>query len=133
MLIQTRNPDDPVMKALADGDRDAFYAREAKHAGERARAAFRASGGLILSGADGEAVREAGRALARAHPPARGVTIWGPTPAFYQVLRGRTRERLLLQADRAVDVQAYLRSWLERVKLPNTVRLAVDVDPVSFF
>ena len=30
-------------------------------------------------------------------------------------------------------MQAYLRTWLERVKLPTHVRLAVDVDPVSFF
>ena len=88
---------------------------------------------LILSGHDGEAVRESGRALARAAPAARGVKVWGPTPAFYPLLRGQTRERLLVQADRAVDMQAYLRTWLERVKFPNSVRLAVDVDPVSFF
>jgi primosomal protein N' (replication factor Y) len=61
------------------------------------------------------------------------VKVWGPTPAFYQILRGRTRERLLVQAERHVDVQAYLRAWLARVQCPNSVRLTVDVDPVSFF
>ncbi len=61
------------------------------------------------------------------------MTVWGPTPAFYQLLRGRTRERLLVQAERSVDVQAFLRTWLERVKFPGNVRLTVDVDPVSFF
>ena len=71
--------------------------------------------------------------LARAAPKARGVQIWGPTPTFYQLLRGRTRERLLLQADRNVDVQAYLHAWLDRVKLATGVRMAVDVDPMSFF
>jgi primosomal protein N' (replication factor Y) (superfamily II helicase) len=59
--------------------------------------------------------------------------VWGPTPAFYQMLRGRTRERLLVQAAHHADMQAYLRSWLDRVKLANSVRIAVDVDPVSFF
>jgi primosomal protein N' (replication factor Y) len=38
-----------------------------------------------------------------------------------------------LQAGRNVDVQAYLRTWLSAVKLPNAVRLTVDIDPVSFF
>jgi primosomal protein N' (replication factor Y) len=33
----------------------------------------------------------------------------GTAPAFYQVLRGRTRERLLVQAEKNVDVQAYVR------------------------
>jgi hypothetical protein len=26
-----------------------------------------------------------------------------------------------------------MRAWLARVKLPNAVRTAVDIDPVSFF
>lgn len=34
---------------------------------------------------------------------------------------------------RYAAMQAYLRTWLDRVKLPNSVRLTVDVDPVSFF
>ena len=78
-------------------------------------------------------MRETRPRLAKAAPAARGVKVWGPTPAFYQMLRGRTRERLLVQAERHVDVQAYLRAWLARVKCPNAVRLTVDVDPVSFF
>jgi primosomal protein N' (replication factor Y) len=71
--------------------------------------------------------------LARAAPAAKGVKVWGPTPAFYHLLRGQTRERLLVQAERGIDVQAYLRAWLAGVKLSNKVRAAVDVDPVSFF
>ena len=78
-------------------------------------------------------MREIGRVLAKAAPPARGVKVWGPTPAFYALLRGQTRERLLVQAERDVDVQAYLRAWLALVKIPNAVRVTVDVDPVSFF
>jgi primosomal protein N' (replication factor Y) (superfamily II helicase) len=133
VLIQTRNPDDPVMGALANGDRDAFLEQE-RAARERVSAPpFGRLAAIILAGADGDAVRNAGRVLARAAPKARGVKIWGPTPAFYQLLRGRTRERLLLQADRNVDVQAYLHAWLDRVKLATGVRMAVDVDPMSFF
>ena len=88
---------------------------------------------IILASHDGAIVREAGRAFARAAPKAHGLKVWGPTPAFYQLLRGRTRERLLVQAEKSVDMQAYLRTWLARVKLPNAVRLTVDIDPVSFF
>ncbi|HEY3776979.1 MAG TPA: primosomal protein N' [Rhizomicrobium sp.] len=133
VLIQTRNPDDPVMQALASGDRDAFFAQEIAARRRVSAPPFGRLAAIILSGADGAVVRESGRDLARAAPNARGVKIWGPTPAFYQLLRGRTRERLLVQAERSVDVQAYLAAWLARVKLPNSVRLTVDVDPVSFF
>jgi primosomal protein N' (replication factor Y) len=133
VLIQTRNPDDVVMRALASGDRDAFLRQEA--AGREAAGAppYGRLAAIILSSHDGEAAREAGRALAKSAPAAKGLRVWGPTPAFYQVLRGRTRERLLVQAQRNVDVQAYLQAWLTRVKLPNSVRMTVDIDPVSFF
>ena len=80
-----------------------------------------------------EIVRDLGRQLANATPVARGVQLWGQPPALYHLLRGQTRERLLVQAERSVDVQAYLRAWLGLVKAPNAVRVAVDIDPVSFF
>ena len=59
--------------------------------------------------------------------------MWGPTPAFYALLRGQTRERLLVQAAKGVDMQGYLRAWLARLKIPAAVRATVDVDPISFF
>ncbi|HTQ12557.1 MAG TPA: primosomal protein N' [Rhizomicrobium sp.] len=133
VLIQTRNPDDAVMKALASGDRDAFYEQERLFRERAAAPPFGRLAAIILSGADGEAVRGAGRALARAAPSARGVKVWGPTPAFYHLLRGQTRERLLVQADRHVDVQAYLRTWLALAAVAKPVRVSVDIDPVSFF
>jgi primosomal protein N' (replication factor Y) len=133
VLIQTRNPDDVVMRALSCGDRDAFLRQEAASREVVSAPPYGRLAAIILSSHDGEAAREAGRALAKAAPAAKGLKVWGPTPAFYQVLRGRTRERLLVQAHRSVDVQAYLQAWLPRVKLPNSVRMTVDVDPVSFF
>jgi primosomal protein N' (replication factor Y) (superfamily II helicase) len=133
VLIQTRNPEDAVMKALASGDRDAFLEQERIYRERASSPPYGRLGAIILSSHDGVAVSEAGRNLAKAAPAARGVKIWGPAPAFYHVLRGRTRERLLVQTERSVDLQAYLRAWLERVKLPGSIRLTVDVDPVSFF
>ncbi|MBL6940423.1 MAG: primosomal protein N' [Alphaproteobacteria bacterium] len=133
VLMQTRNPGDMVMKALASGDRDSFYEQERQYRERAAAPPFGRLAAVIVSGADSEAVVEAGKMLAKAAPAAKGVKIWGPTPAFYHLLRGMTRERLLVQAERGIDVQAYLREWLSAVKLSNKVRIAVDVDPVSFF
>src|SRR6202012_4933685 len=61
VLIQTRNPQDGVMQALARGDRDGFYEqeggyREASHAPPFGRLAA-----IIVSGYDAEAVREIAR------------------------------------------------------------------------
>jgi len=133
VLLQTRNPEDAVMQALARGDRDGFYEQERSFREASASPPFGRLVALVVSGYDGEAVREAARQLGKAAPPARDVKVWGPTPAFYALLRGQTRERLLVQTSKGIDVQAYLKAWLALVKVPNAIRVAVDVDPVSFF
>jgi primosomal protein N' (replication factor Y) len=133
VLLQTRNPEDAVMQALAKGDRDGFYEQERTYREAYAAPPYGRLAALVISGYDGEMVRDIARQLGKAAPNARDVKVWGPTPAFYALLRGQTRERLLVQAAKNVDVQAYLKSWLASIKVPASVRVAVDVDPVSFF
>jgi primosomal protein N' (replication factor Y) len=133
VLIQTRNPDDPVMRALASHARDDFYAEEIRVREQGRTPPFGRLAALILAGNDGDRVRGIARELALSAPKGNGVAVWGPAPAYYQVLRGRTRERLLVQAEKGVDVQAYLRAWLPMVKVPPSVQLSIDVDPISFF
>jgi primosomal protein N' (replication factor Y) len=133
VLVQTRNPEDPVMRALVQGSRDAFLEEEAASRERMLAPPFGRLAALILSGTDSLRVHETGRELAATAPRAKGVTVWGPAPAFYQVLRGRTRERLLVQAEKGIDIQDYVRTWLAEVKIPSNVRLTIDIDPMSFF
>ncbi len=133
VLIQTRNPEDPVMQALASNARDDFLEEEIRQRERSGIPPFGRLASLILSGTDADRVRAVGRELAILAPKARGVAVWGPAPAFYQMLRGRTRERLLVQAEKTVDIQSYVRTWLADAKIPSSVRLAIDIDPISFF
>jgi primosomal protein N' (replication factor Y) len=61
-----------------------------------------------------------------------GVDVLGPAPAPLAVLRGRHRRRFLVKARKDVALQAVLRDWLGRVRLPGSVRVQVDIDPYSF-
>jgi primosomal protein N' (replication factor Y) len=133
VLLQTRNPADAVMQAMTSGDRDSFYAQEAEFRSRAGAPPYGRLAAVIVSGYDGEQVRDVARALGKAAPAAKDVKVWGPTPAFYALLRGQTRERLLVSAARSVDVQAFMRAWLANTKVPTQVRVTVDVDPISFF
>jgi primosomal protein N' (replication factor Y) len=133
VLIQTRNPADPVMQALAAGSRDSFLEEEIALRERGMMPPFGRLVSLILAGRDGELVRSIGRKLAATAPKASGLAVWGPAPAFYQVLRGRSRERLLVHAAKNINVQAYLRTWLKEVEIPRSLRLSIDVDPISFY
>jgi primosomal protein N' (replication factor Y) len=131
-LIQTYQPDHPVMQALKQRDRDAFFAAEG---GARRAAGLPPYGRLaavILSSQDGEALERYGRALAAEAPNGEGVEVYGPADAPLALVRGRRRKRFLVRADRTVDLQAYLSTWRARARPPNSVRVDIDVDPYSF-
>lgn len=137
VLLQTVTPGHPVMAALLSGDAEKFLAEEAAQRRPTARdpigwPPFGRLAALIVSGPQEAEVEAACRALARAAPRAEGLAVLGPAPAPLAILRGQHRRRFLLRAARGVPVQAPLRAWLEATEVPRSVRVAVDVDPVSF-
>ncbi len=132
VLLQTWQPDNRVMQALASGDRDRFLAVEAA---EREAASMPPYGrlvGIIVSSHDPQAADGVARALRKFAPEGEGIQVLGPAPAPLALLRGRHRRRLLLKAGRSIRVQPIVADWLARVKVPGTVRVQVDVDPYSF-
>lgn len=131
-LIQTHDPDHVVMRALVSGDRDHFVDVELAARAAAAMPPYGRLAALIVSGPDPATVDNVCGALARRAPQQEGVTVLGPSIAPMALLRGRHRRRFLLKVGRDTAVQPLLRSWLDRIGLPNSVRLQVDVDPYSF-
>ena len=73
--------------------------------------------------------------LARADGPLRqvGAQVYGPAPAPIARVRGRHRVRMLVKADKGVALQAALRAWVKQVQIRGDIRLAIDIDPQSFY
>ncbi len=132
VLIQTAEPEHPVMQALASGARDRFIEVETEARQRAGMPPFGRLVALILSSPDPAALEQAARALARTAPHSDGVQVLGPAPAPLAVLRGRHRRRFLLKARREVAVQPLVRDWVAQVKLPGKLRLQIDIDPYSF-
>ncbi|MHA1573396.1 MAG: primosomal protein N', partial [Alphaproteobacteria bacterium] len=88
---------------------------------------------LIVSARDKETAQLMARDIAHRAPPSERIDVLGPAEAPIAVIRGRHRWRLLVRAPREIDVQAYLRAWLDRLPpLKGDLRLTVDIDPYSF-
>jgi len=132
VLIQTRNPDAPVIAALAAGDRDAFYAAETQGRREAGAPPFGRWAAIIVSSEDEAEARDAARAIGGVRPELPDVLILGPAPAPMALLRGRYRYRLLINARRSAELQAILREWLGKFDFPASVRVSIDIDPYSF-
>ena len=133
VLLQTWEPDHPVIRALVSGDREKFIASEAEARREAIMPPFGKLAALIVSGPDASEVDETCRRLARLAPRGDGVDVLGPAPAPLALLRGRHRRRFLVKAPRSANLQAAIRDWIARVEASRTVRIQVDVDPYSFF
>jgi primosomal protein N' (replication factor Y) len=132
VLIQTRNPQAPVIAALAANDRDAFYEAESQARRDAGAPPFGRWAAIIVSSEDEAEAREAARAIGGARPSLPDVAILGPAPAPMALLRGRHRYRLLINARRSAELQKILREWLGPLRLPQGVRVAIDIDPYSF-
>ena len=132
VLIQTRHPRAPVIAALAAGDRDAFYAAETEARREAGAPPFGRWAAIIVSSENEAEARDAARTIGACKPHAPDVMILGPAPAPMSLLRGRYRYRLLVNARRSAQVQDLIRTWLGEIKLPNSVRVGIDIDPYSF-
>ena len=132
VLIQTRAPDAPVIAALAAGDRDAFYAAETEARREAGAPPFGRWAAIIVSSEDEAEARDAARAIGGVRPNLPDIAIHGPAPAPLSLLRGRYRYRLLINARRSSELQRVIRDWLDQLRFPQGVRVAVDIDPYSF-
>lgn len=133
--LQTHQPEHPVIQAILSGADEAFWRAEAAERRAAGVPPYGRMAGIILSGPDVAQVFDLGAELARRDAPLReaGAQVFGPAPAPIARVRGRHRVRLLVKAAKSVPLQAALRAWIGQVRLPPQIRLAVDIDPQSFY
>ncbi|WP_281954011.1 primosomal protein N' [Pseudophaeobacter arcticus] len=134
-LLQTFQPEHPVIRAILTGDEEEFWRAEAAQRREAGVPPFGRMAGIILSGSDLAQVFDLGNALARNDGPLRqvGAQLYGPAPAPIARVRGRHRVRLLVKAAKGVALQDALSRWVQPFRLKGDLRLSIDIDPQNFF
>lgn len=134
-LLQTHQPDHPVIKAILSGEDEAFWEAEA---GERHAAGSPPYGkmaGIILSGPDERVLYDFAGYMARKSGvlTASGAQLFGPATAPVARIRGRHRARMLIKAPKGAALQAPIRAWLAQFTPPANLRVVVDIDPQTFY
>jgi len=132
VFLQTREPGAPVIQALVTGDAESFYEAETESRREAGAPPFGRYAAIIVSSEKLDEAVETAHRIGLSAPETEGMMVFGPAPAPLAMLRGRHRQRLLVHARRALDVQDVIRQWLSALEWPRGVRVAVDVDPYSF-
>lgn len=134
-LLQTHQPEHPVIRAILAGDEESFWQAEARERQAAGMPPYGRLAGIILSSTDVQEVFDLGNALARNDGPLRriGAQVFGPAPAPVARVRGRHRVRLLVKAAKGTPLQAALSDWVRPFPLKGQMRLAIDIDPQSFY
>jgi primosomal protein N' (replication factor Y) len=131
VLLQSYQPDHPVMRALCEHGRDPFMQQEA---------AMRAAGhwppygqlaAILLDGPHEHRVRQAAQTIRNHAPQDKRLTILGPAPAPLSKLKGQYRFRILVKATHGIHLQKTMAGWLAGQQFPH-VRVKVDMNPYDF-
>ncbi len=134
-ILQTHQPEHPVIRAILGGDEETFWRTEAR---EREVAGVPPYGrlvGVVLSSNNEQEAFDVGQAMARNCIPLTkiGAQVFGPAPAPIARIRGRHRVRILVKASKSAPIQTALTEWAAQFELPNSLRLSIDIDPQSFY
>ena len=132
-LIQTYMPEHPVMQAMVSGDRDRFLLQEGEAREKGLLPPYGRLASIIVSSKQTSEAANYARMLAGRAPRSSKLRVLGPAEAPIFMIRGRARFRLLIKAQREVDIQAYVKQWLEPLPRPTgSLKLTIDIDPHSF-
>ncbi|MFA5113105.1 MAG: primosomal protein N' [Candidatus Margulisiibacteriota bacterium] len=131
VIIQTYNPDHYAIKAAAKHDYELFYRRELEHRRELMYPPFTRLISITATAAEeNQAVRTIDQLAGLLNARLDGGVL-GPAPAPISRLRGEWRYHLLLKGTELDGLRAAVREALAKAVIPETVKLAIDVEPLS--
>ena len=133
-LVQTHQPEHPVIRAIMSGDEVGFWKAESITRKIAGAPPFGRLAGVLITANKAEDALLVGTELARNTGPLLkiGAKAFGPAVAPISRVRGRFRVRLLIKSHKGAKLQTAIKEWLRPLKLSSDVRLSIDIDPQSF-
>ncbi|WP_417847702.1 replication restart helicase PriA [Thalassoglobus sp.] len=136
VLVQTMNPDEPVIQFAAHHDYYKFASYELKQRKMVMAPPYRSMARVILRSLDEEVVAEEAKRIVkfiRSHISEKKlpVRVLGPAPAPITRLRKYFRYHFQMTSDQIQTIQDLWREIVPYLKIATDVELTIDVDPVD--
>lgn len=132
VMLQTYQPEHPVMKSLVLRNRDAFYNLEITQRKAACLPPFGKLIALIVSCPHQDKLKDFVYQMKQKISPHQEVKVFGPIPAPIEKIRTHYRWRFLFQSSKTFDLSYYVGNLVKDLKIPATLKLKVDVDPYNF-
>ncbi len=140
VVIQTYNPDNPVLKHAAKLDQKTYYNIALSERQELNYTPFAWMIRIEVEGIKKDHVNTyTDKIRKNLRSPAKGIEILGPANCYRERLRGKYRMHIILKSDKKYDTNGKkLHSFLQKRfsaglldKLPSSIKAFVDVNPIS--
>ena len=132
VLLQTYQPDHPVLRAICAGNRDEFMRADMENRRAAKMPPYGQLIAVVVEGSKEKVLQKYCADLAATAPNINGGRIMGPVPAQIYQVRNWYRMRFLVSGDVRAKLQPIVAAWLARVKQPANIRVKIDVSPVNF-
>ena len=132
VLLQTYQPEHPVLKAICASDRDSFMQTDMMGRKMANMPPYGQLIAVIVEGQRESVLQSYCNALRDAIPNLKGAKIMGPITAQIYQIRNWYRMRFLVAGPRNANLQPIVSHWLESVKQPVNIRVKIDVNPMNF-
>ena len=132
VMLQTYQPEHPVLCAICDGNRDGFMTQDMNARRVAKMPPFGQLIAVIVECEKENVLQKYCADLAAAIPILKGAKIMGPIAAQIYQIRNWYRMRFLVSGDMRANLQPVVLRWLEHVRRPVNVRVKIDVNPQNF-
>jgi primosomal protein N' (replication factor Y) len=132
IMIQTFNPDHSLYTSLKSNKFQHFIDQEISSRRDNDLPPFTKFAAIIISGINKDITEKVAKKLASTCPK-HGITMFGPAPAPFFLLRGRSRWRILLRISKKIATNESIKQWIDSQNAPKNVKIYIDVDPINFF
>lgn len=132
VLLQTYQPEHPVLQAIAACDRDNLMEMDLSGRKAAGMPPYGQLIALVVESEKEKQLKDFCKKLAESAPNATGVKVLGPVPAQIYQVRNWFRMRFLVVAPEKTKLQPFVSHWLSKVRTPTGVKLKIDVNPQNF-
>ena len=128
-LIQTYNPENVIMQALRNNDKDIIINFEIENRKTAELPPFGKMVMIILAGKEEIKVYRKIREIAATFPVNDKIEIYGPSPMNLYKLRDEFRFKIIVKTSNSINIQKLVLGIVSSVKIENNLRLKIDVNP----
>ena len=127
-VIQTYSPENMVMKALVENDKNSIIEFDKENRQMIGLPPYGKMAVIILSGTSEEKVYKAAKDVLKIIPIDDNVEVLGPAPVFLYKYNDNFRFKIIVKTKNNINLQKLLRYVFEKINLGN-VKMKIDVNP----